>query len=180
MEAVRRIGGTPASVVPDLVSRGREPMRGRPFRVTWQPQDTPGALKASYHKERDIELRTRLHGLWLLREGRPGAPPPKAAAGCGPRSVRQPGPLHVPSTPTCRLACGASPAAVATSAPSSPSSPSATISARTSATSTGSLISSATSPNALNASASTSTSLPPSQRRERVFFGLVRTLWLLV
>ena len=45
-------------------------MIGRPFRVEWRPEDTPEALKASYLAERDINLRTRLHGLWLLRSGR--------------------------------------------------------------------------------------------------------------
>ena len=45
-------------------------MRGRPFEVTWREEDTREALRASYRRERDIELRTRLHGLWLLRSGR--------------------------------------------------------------------------------------------------------------
>ena len=45
-------------------------MRGRPFEVTWREEDTTEALKAAYRRERDIELRTRLHGLWLLRSGR--------------------------------------------------------------------------------------------------------------
>ncbi len=45
-------------------------MRGRPFEVIWREEDTTEALKATYRKERDIELRTRLHGLWLLRSGR--------------------------------------------------------------------------------------------------------------
>ena len=45
-------------------------MRGRPFQVTWHPEDQPHVLKAAYKGQRDIELRTRLHGLWLLRSGR--------------------------------------------------------------------------------------------------------------
>jgi len=45
-------------------------MRGRPFEVTWGEEDTTKVLKAAYRRERDIELRTRLHGLWLLRSGR--------------------------------------------------------------------------------------------------------------
>ena len=45
-------------------------MIGRPFRVNWRPEDTPEALKAAYRAERDTMLRTRLHGLWLLRCGR--------------------------------------------------------------------------------------------------------------
>ena len=44
-------------------------MRGRPFDVSWGLEDTTEALKAAYHRERDPELRTRLHGLWLLRSG---------------------------------------------------------------------------------------------------------------
>ena len=45
-------------------------MRGRPFEVAWREEDTKEALKGVYRRERDIELRTRLHGLWLLRTGR--------------------------------------------------------------------------------------------------------------
>ncbi len=44
-------------------------MRGRRFEVTWRQEDTTEALKGAYRRERDIELRTRLHGLWLLRTG---------------------------------------------------------------------------------------------------------------
>jgi putative transposase len=44
-------------------------MRGRLFKVVWREEDTPEALKGAYQKERDPELRTRLHGLWLLRCG---------------------------------------------------------------------------------------------------------------
>jgi len=44
-------------------------MRGRRFEVAWRDEDTVEALKAAYQGERDIELRTRLHGLWLLRSG---------------------------------------------------------------------------------------------------------------
>ena len=43
---------------------------GRPFRVDWRPEDTPEALKAAHLAEIDVTLRTRLHGLWLLRSGR--------------------------------------------------------------------------------------------------------------
>lgn len=45
-------------------------MIGRPFRVDWRTEDTQEALKAAYLAERDSRLRTRLHGLWLLRTGR--------------------------------------------------------------------------------------------------------------
>ena len=44
-------------------------MHGRPFEVTWRESDTPEALKSAYQRERDPEVRTRLHGLWLLRCG---------------------------------------------------------------------------------------------------------------
>ena len=44
-------------------------MRGRRFLVTWCEGDTAEALKAAYQGERDLEFRTRLHGLWLLRCG---------------------------------------------------------------------------------------------------------------
>jgi transposase len=44
-------------------------MRGRPFEVAWREEDTPEALKGAYQRERDPEVRTRLHSLWLLRCG---------------------------------------------------------------------------------------------------------------
>ena len=44
-------------------------MRGRPLRVDWRTEDTPETLKARYLSERDRRLRTRLHGLWLVRYG---------------------------------------------------------------------------------------------------------------
>ena len=44
-------------------------MRGRPFAVVWREEDTPEALKVDYQRARDPEVRTRLHGLWLLRCG---------------------------------------------------------------------------------------------------------------
>ena len=45
-------------------------MIGRPFQVDWRIEDTPDTLKGAYLAERDGTLRTRLHGLWLLRTGR--------------------------------------------------------------------------------------------------------------
>ncbi len=45
-------------------------MTGRPFHVDWRAEDTPDALKTAYLSEHDGRLRTRLHGLWLLRTGR--------------------------------------------------------------------------------------------------------------
>lgn len=44
-------------------------MHGRPFEVSWGQEDTAEALKAAYQGERDRQVRTRLHGLWLLRSG---------------------------------------------------------------------------------------------------------------
>jgi transposase len=45
-------------------------MRGKAFVVAWHEADTVEALKAAYQAERDGQVRTRLHGLWLLRAGR--------------------------------------------------------------------------------------------------------------
>lgn len=45
-------------------------MIGRPFHVEWNQEDTPEALRAAYRAQQDTMLRTRLHGLWLLRSGR--------------------------------------------------------------------------------------------------------------
>ena len=44
-------------------------MRGRRFEVAWREEDGTEELKAAYQGERAPELRTRLHGLWLLRSG---------------------------------------------------------------------------------------------------------------
>ena len=46
-------------------------MAGRRLEIKWMPQDTPEALKAAWQSETDIAIRTRLHGLWLLRCERP-------------------------------------------------------------------------------------------------------------
>lgn len=46
-------------------------MAGRRLRVTWQAGDTEEALQQAYRAERDGTVRMRLHGLWLLRRGRP-------------------------------------------------------------------------------------------------------------
>lgn len=43
-------------------------MRGRTVEVTWQ--DELAALYARYREEREPELRTRWHALWLVRQGR--------------------------------------------------------------------------------------------------------------
>ena len=44
-------------------------MIGRPVRINWRKEDTPERLKAAYLAQRDSILRTRLHGLWLVRSG---------------------------------------------------------------------------------------------------------------
>jgi transposase len=44
-------------------------MRGRPFHVEWQAEDTVTALRAAYQAEAVGAIRQRLHGLWLLRSG---------------------------------------------------------------------------------------------------------------
>jgi transposase len=44
-------------------------MRGRSLQIAWQAEDTEEALKAAYRAEAGGPVRTRLHGLWLLRAG---------------------------------------------------------------------------------------------------------------
>ena len=44
-------------------------MIGRPLRIDWRSEDSPAALKLVYQEEQDITLRTRIHGLWLVRSG---------------------------------------------------------------------------------------------------------------
>ena len=63
-------------------------MCGRRFEVAWREQDTGETLKAADQRERDIELRTRLHGLWLLQTGW-GLSPVAAAVGVHCRTVQQ-------------------------------------------------------------------------------------------
>ena len=46
-------------------------MQGRPLRIEWGVEDTVEALRARYLSERDVRLRSRLHGLWLVRDGWP-------------------------------------------------------------------------------------------------------------
>jgi transposase len=40
---------------------------GRPLRITWQ--DDIATLEEAYRRERDYQLRPRLHALWLVRQG---------------------------------------------------------------------------------------------------------------
>ena len=44
-------------------------MRGRPFVVAWQAEDTAATLKAASQREGEGTIRQRLHGLWFLRSG---------------------------------------------------------------------------------------------------------------
>jgi transposase len=46
-------------------------MAGRRLRVVWQATDTAAALRRAYRAEADAAVRMRLHGLWLVRSGRP-------------------------------------------------------------------------------------------------------------
>lgn len=43
--------------------------RGRPFVVAWQEEDTEEVLRSAYRVERNVDVRQRLHALWLLRSG---------------------------------------------------------------------------------------------------------------
>ena len=45
-------------------------MPGKPFVLVWAAEDSEAALKERYRAETDGKLRLRLHGLWLLRQGR--------------------------------------------------------------------------------------------------------------
>ena len=56
--------------------------------ITWAAADTTAALHAQYRAEREPEVRTRLHALWLLRQGEPPAAV-AAAVGVGLRSVHR-------------------------------------------------------------------------------------------
>jgi transposase len=46
-------------------------MAGRRLRVEWAAAETAEALRQAYRREADGAVRMRLHGLWLLRSGRP-------------------------------------------------------------------------------------------------------------
>ena len=43
----------------------------RRIAVAWAAEDSEAALHARYRAEAVIEVRTRLHALWLLRRGEP-------------------------------------------------------------------------------------------------------------
>lgn len=44
--------------------------RGRPLAVVWAAADAVASLQARYRRERQPDVRLRLHGLWLVRAGR--------------------------------------------------------------------------------------------------------------
>lgn len=44
--------------------------RGRPLVIDWRPEDEETPLKAAYRREGRVDVRPRLHALWLLRSGR--------------------------------------------------------------------------------------------------------------
>ena len=43
--------------------------RGQWLTIEWAAEDTVAALQARYRRERRMDVRPRLHGLWLVREG---------------------------------------------------------------------------------------------------------------
>jgi transposase len=45
-------------------------MAGKRVQIAWHEEDTSKALLERYRREEEGEVRTRLHGLWLLRTGR--------------------------------------------------------------------------------------------------------------
>ena len=44
--------------------------RGRKLGIAWAGEDDAASLRARYRRERQPDVRPRLHGLWLLRTGR--------------------------------------------------------------------------------------------------------------
>lgn len=46
-----------------------EGSRGRPLVIAWRSEDEEATLKAAYQRERRVDVRPRLHALWLLRSG---------------------------------------------------------------------------------------------------------------
>ena len=48
---------------------GGQRMIGRPLRIHWRDNDTPETLKEAYQSQTDINVRTRVHLLWLVRGG---------------------------------------------------------------------------------------------------------------
>ena len=56
--------------------------------IDWAAEDTAAALYARYRSEKVAEVRTRLHALWLLRQGQ-GPTAVAAAVGVSLNSVQQ-------------------------------------------------------------------------------------------
>jgi transposase len=44
--------------------------RGRKLRIEWAGEDDAATLRSRYQREREVDVRPRLHGLWLVRTGR--------------------------------------------------------------------------------------------------------------
>src|SRR5437763_3739794 len=44
--------------------------RGRKLVIEWAAEDDAAGLQARYRRERQADVRPRLHGLWVLRTGR--------------------------------------------------------------------------------------------------------------
>ena len=60
----------------------------RKVRVIWAEEDTADALHKQYRAEKVTEVRTRLHALWLLRQGQ-GPTAVAAAVGVGRNAVQR-------------------------------------------------------------------------------------------
>ena len=60
----------------------------RQARVVWAVEDTAAALHARYRAEQVTEVRTRLHALWLLRQGQ-GPTAVAAVVGVGRNAVQR-------------------------------------------------------------------------------------------
>ena len=60
----------------------------RKARVVWAVEDTAAALHQQYRAEKVTEVRTRLHALWLLRQGQ-GPTAVAAAVGVGRNAVQR-------------------------------------------------------------------------------------------
>lgn len=47
-----------------------ERRRGRALAIAWQAEDSEEALRAAYRAEERVDVKPRLHALWLLRGGK--------------------------------------------------------------------------------------------------------------
>ena len=60
----------------------------RKVAIAWAAEDTAAALHARYRSEKVAEVRTRLHALWLLRQGQ-GPTAMEGAVGVSRNSIQQ-------------------------------------------------------------------------------------------